>query len=84
MKLIKNMVNYKLNIITADDLMRYASEFNIQVTRSQAEKIAGYLRGKNFDLFDDHVRGQVIREIAKITGPKTAREINRLFNQFTK
>ncbi|RST73835.1 DUF2624 domain-containing protein [Siminovitchia acidinfaciens] len=84
MKLIKNMVNYKLNMITADDLMKYASEFNIQLTASQAEKIAVYLRGKNFDLFDDNVRSKIIREIAKITGPKTAKEINQLFIQLTK
>lgn len=84
MKMIKNMVNYKLNMITADDLMKYAGEFNIQVTKHQAEKIAAYLRGKNFDLFDDKVRTKIIREIAKITNPKTAKEINQLFIQFTK
>lgn len=84
MKLIKNMVNYKLNMITADDLMKYSGEFNIQLTRRQAEKIASYLRGKNFDLFDDNVRTKIIREIAKITGPKTAKDINQLFIQFTK
>lgn len=84
MKLIKNMVNYKLNMITADDLMKYAGEFNIQVTKRQAEKIAAYLRGKSFDLFDDNTRTKIIREIAKITSPKTAKEINQLFIHFTK
>lgn len=77
------MVNYKVNIITAEELMKYANQFQIKVTRGQAEKIASYLRGKNLDIFDDRVRSQIIREIAKITGPNTARELNKLFILFT-
>jgi len=84
MKLIKNMVNLKINAITADELMKYASQFQIKLSKNQAEKIAAYLRGKNFDIFDDHVRSRIIREVAKIAGPRTAKEINQLFIQLSK
>ncbi len=50
------MVNYKVNMITAEELMKYAQQFQIKVTMNQSEKIASYLRGKNFDIFDDRVR----------------------------
>ncbi|GIN73587.1 tRNA methyltransferase [Bacillus sp. J14TS2] len=83
MKLIKNMVNLKVNMITAEELLKYAKQFNFEVSRDEAEKVAAYLRGKNLDIFDDRTRSQIIREIAKIAGPKTAKELNKLFIQFT-
>lgn len=84
MKMIKNMVNYKVNTITADDLLKYAKQFNFNVTRAEAEKVATFLRGKNMDIFDDATRARIIREIARISGPETAKELNKLFIQFTK
>ncbi|MBS4199687.1 DUF2624 domain-containing protein [Bacillus sp. FJAT-49732] len=84
MKLIQNMINMKVNVITADELLKYAGQYNINISRSQAEKVAAFLRGKNFDIFNDQTRSQIIREVAKIAGPKTAKEINKLFIQFTR
>lgn len=77
------MVNYKINSITTEDLLKYASQVNIQIAKPQAEKIANYLHGKNLDIFDDRTRSQVIKEVAKVAGPETARELNKLFIQFT-
>lgn len=83
MKMIKNMVNLKINMITADDLLKYGGQFNISISRSEAEKIAKYLRGKNFDIFDDRDRTTIIKEVAKIAGRDKAMELNKLFIQFT-
>ncbi|MBM7716279.1 DUF2624 domain-containing protein [Siminovitchia sp. FSL H7-0308] len=83
MNLLKNMVNFKVNMITGNELLKYANQFNIQLSKTEAEKIATYLRGKNFDIFDERIRTKIIREVAKITGPKTAKEINKLMVQFT-
>ncbi|MCR2820411.1 DUF2624 domain-containing protein [Lederbergia panacisoli] len=84
MKFIQNMVNMKINVMTTDELMKYAGQYNIKLSRPQAEKIAAFLRGKNFDVFDDKSRSQIIREVAKIAGPNTAKEINKLFIQLTR
>ncbi len=78
------MVNFKVNMITSEELLKYAKQFNFDVSKDEAEKIATYLRGKNLDIFDDRTRSQIIREVAKISGPKTAKELNKLFIQFTK
>lgn len=78
------MVNFKVNMITSEELLKYARQFNFEVSKDEAEKIATYLRGKNLDIFDDRIRSQIIREVAKISGPKTAKELNKLFIQFTK
>ncbi|GLB58223.1 DUF2624 domain-containing protein [Cytobacillus sp. NCCP-133] len=84
MKIFENIINHKLSNITADELLKYGEQFNINITKPQALKIADYLRGKQINIFNDRERTKVIKEIAKIAGPETAREVNRLFLQFTK
>lgn len=84
MKFIQNMINMKINVITSDELLKYARQYNINLSKPQAEKISAFLKGKNFDIFKDQTRTQIIREIAKIAGPNTAKEINKLFIQLTR
>lgn len=78
MKLIQNMVNYKVNIITGAELFKYARQFNVKISREDAEKIADYVRGKQLDIFDDQARSKALKDIAKITSPLTAKEINQI------
>jgi hypothetical protein len=82
--IFENIINHKIRNITADELLKYASQFQISITKAQAQKIAGYLRGKQVNIFNDSERTSLIKEIARITGPETAREVNKLFIQFTK
>lgn len=84
MKIFENIINHKINSITSEELIKYANQFQIPITKAQASKIASYLRGKNVNIFINSERIKLIKEIAKITGPDTAKEINRLFLQFTK
>jgi len=83
-KIFENIINHKINTITADELLKYAGQFNISVNRQQAKKIAEYLRGKKINIFDNTQRTQLIKEIAKTAGPETAREVNKLFMELTK
>lgn len=84
MTIFQSIINHKINTITAEELLKYADQFKISVTRQQAGKIAEYLRGKNVNIFDDSQRAQLVKEIAKAAGPATAREVNKLFIQLTK
>ncbi|WP_409270677.1 DUF2624 domain-containing protein [Neobacillus sp. SCS-31] len=83
MKIFENIINHKINTITTDELLNYAAQFEIAISRSQASKIATYLRGSNVNIFDNAQRTAIIKEIAKISGPDTAREVNKLFLKFT-
>jgi uncharacterized protein (DUF697 family) len=83
-KIFENIINHKINTITAEELLKYAKQFHIKITKQQAQEIANYLRGSQVNIFDDSGRKKVIKEIAKIAGPETAKELNRLFIQFTK
>jgi hypothetical protein len=82
--IFENIINHKINTITADELLKYAKQFNIAINRQQSRKIAEYLRGKNINIFDDAERAKLVKEIAKAAGPVTAREVNKMFMQFTK
>ncbi|MHC0035890.1 DUF2624 domain-containing protein [Pseudoneobacillus sp. C159] len=84
MKIFENIINHKINTITADELLKYAKQFQVKITREQATNIAQYLRSEKVNIFEDSARAALVREIAKIAGPDTAREVNRLFIQFTK
>ncbi|WP_413308732.1 DUF2624 domain-containing protein [Bacillus sp. 1P10SD] len=84
MKIFENIINHKINTITAEELVKYANQFNIKVNQQQARKIAEYLRGKNINIFDDTQRSKLVKEIARAAGPETAREVNKLLMQFTK
>jgi hypothetical protein len=83
-KIFENIINHKINTITGEELLKYANQFNIKVNRQQANKVAQYLQGKNVNIFDARQRATLVKEIAKIAGPETAREVNKLFVQFTK
>jgi Protein of unknown function (DUF2624) len=84
MSLFENIINHKISTITAEELLKYAKQFQISITRSEAAQIASYLRGTSVNIFSDVERGKLVKEIAKIAGVDTAREVNRLFLQFTK
>ncbi len=84
MKLIENFINHKISTITGDELLKFARQFQLEVTKEQAEKIAAYLRKKQINIFNTRERVQLIKEIAKVSGPEVAKEVNRLFVMFTK
>jgi TRAP-type C4-dicarboxylate transport system substrate-binding protein len=84
MKIFESIMNHKINTITGEELMKYASQFQINITAKQAEKIAQYLRNKKVNIFEPKERAALVKEIAKIAGPETAKEVNKLFIQFTK
>lgn len=84
LQIFENIINHKLKSITAQELLKYATQFQIKLSKNQAEKIAQYLRGNTLNIFQDSERAQIIKDIAKIAGPETAREINKLFLSFAK
>ena len=84
MKFLENIINMKINGITGRELMKYGRQFDIHVTEKQAETIASFVRGKNMNIFNDRDRAKVIKEIAKVAGPETAKKVNRLFLDLTK
>lgn len=84
MILFQQIINQKMNTITADELMSYSRQFNIPLSREQAKKVADAIRGKNINIFDANERMALIKKIAGITSPETAKQVNSLFQKFVK
>jgi Protein of unknown function (DUF2624) len=84
MSIFQNIINHKLNTMTADELLQYADQYQISLSRNEATRIANYIKGKKVNIFNDGERSQLIRELAKITNIHTAKEVNRLLSSFTK
>lgn len=84
MSIFQNIINHKLNTMTADELLQYANQYQISLSRKEATQIADYVKGKKVNIFNDGERSQLIRELAKITNIHTAKEVNRLLSSFTK
>ncbi|MEQ2526207.1 DUF2624 domain-containing protein [Bacillaceae bacterium CLA-AA-H227] len=78
LNIFQSIINHKVNTITGRDLIKYGNQFQISITKDQAETIASYLRGKNVNVFDEAERNKVIKEIAKVAGSDTAQQVNRL------
>lgn len=83
LKIFENIINHKINTISGEELLRYAKQFNISVTEQETNKVAEYLRSTKVNIFNNKDRTRLIKEIAKISGSKTAREVNQLFLLFT-
>ena len=84
MSIFQNIINHKLNTMTADELLQYANQYQISLSRKEASQIANYVKGKKVNIFNDGERSQLIRELAKITNIHTAKEVNKLLSSFTK
>lgn len=84
MKIFENIINHKISNITGDELLKYAEPLKIEVTKDQANKIAKYLRSNKVNVFDDRERVKLIKEIAKIAGHETAKEVNKIFTLIAK
>ncbi|WP_235848405.1 DUF2624 domain-containing protein [Litchfieldia alkalitelluris] len=87
MNIYHKIVNQKIKTLTVDELLSYSSQYDIPLTKPQAQKAIKYLRSKadtKIDIFDAEERKKLLREIAKVTSPDVARQLNSLFNQFAK
>jgi hypothetical protein len=84
MSIFQNIINHKINTITAEELLKYADQYQISISRKEATQIAHFLKGKKVNIFNDGERSQLIKELAKITNIQTAKEVNRLLSSFTK
>lgn len=82
MILFQKIVNQKINNISTEELMQYARQNNIQIGRPQAVEVVKLMRGKNINLFNETERSQLLQNIANITSPQTAQQVNQIFKQF--
>ena len=84
MNLIKQIVNKKLNHISTKELLKYSKEYDVPITTAQADQIVGLMKGKNINIYDNDERLALLKQIAQVTSPATAQQVNTLFQQLLK
>ncbi|MFT8320366.1 MAG: DUF2624 domain-containing protein [Bacillus sp. (in: firmicutes)] len=84
MKIFENIINHKISNITSTELLKYSKQFKIAISDDEAVTLANHLNGKKINIFNPTERSKLIRDIAKLTSPATAKEVNQLFNLFAK
>ncbi|MFC0522587.1 DUF2624 domain-containing protein [Pontibacillus salicampi] len=82
--MIKQVVHQKLKNITAEDLIAYGKEYEIQLTKDQAKAIVAYLKQTDLNPLEEKDRLKALKKLAQITDPKTAQKVNRIFQQMIK
>lgn len=84
MNLIKQLVNKKLNHISTKELLKYSKEYDVPITTAQADQIVGLMKGKDINIYDNDERLALLKQIAQVTSPATAQQVNTLFQQLLK
>ncbi|MFP3124562.1 DUF2624 domain-containing protein [Ectobacillus funiculus] len=78
MNFIQQIVNKKLNNITTNELLKLSKEYQIPITEDQAQKIVSLIKGKNINIYSHIERIELIKQIAQVTSPSTAQQVNTL------
>ena len=74
----------KLNHISTKELQKYSKEYDVPITNAQADQIVGLMKGKNINIYDNDERLALLKQIAQVTSPATAQQVNTLFQQLLK
>ncbi|RYM02226.1 DUF2624 family protein [Sporolactobacillus sp. THM7-7] len=78
---IQQMVNQRINQVTADELYQYAVKYGISITKSQAVRISSRVRGKNIDLFSTSGKAALQRILSEEMSPGQAAELKKRFEE---
>ena len=56
MSIFQKIINHKINNITTDELLKYATQFKISISRKEATQVAQFYKGKKVNIFDNQER----------------------------
>ncbi|WP_070120651.1 DUF2624 domain-containing protein [Bacillus marinisedimentorum] len=84
MNLFQSVVNQKLNTLDAEELLKYAALYKLNISKKEAQQIAAMMNGKNINIFNDSERKKLLQKIARQVNPELAKELHHLFKQFMK
>lgn len=76
---VKQMVTKKLKEISSHELLSYSRQYQITLTKKQADNIAAYLKQNQLDPFRESDRLQMFKKLSQITDVETAKKTQKLF-----
>jgi hypothetical protein len=81
---LQQMINHKLNNLSGEELIALASQYNIQLTETQAAQIIRILRQEKIDVSDVEQRERIIKKIEAVTNPQVAQTIKVMFQSIVR
>ncbi|MGM7702020.1 DUF2624 family protein [Pseudalkalibacillus sp. Hm43] len=81
---LQQMINHKLNTLSAEELIALASQYNIQLTNTQATQIVRILREEKIDVANVQQRDRIIKKIEAVTNPQVAQTIQTMFQSIVR
>ncbi len=81
---LQQMINHKLNTLSAEELIALASQYNIQLTNTQASQIVRILREEKIDVANVQQRERIIKKIEAVTNPQVAQTIQTMFQSIVR
>lgn len=78
---IQQIVNQRINQVSAEELYQQAVQLNLPVSKAQAERIAEQVHGKNINLFEASGQQTLLAILSEELGPETANELYLYFQQ---
>ncbi|MCA0992916.1 DUF2624 family protein [Bacillus hwajinpoensis] len=76
------LVNFKLNRITAEELLQLSKQYGITLTTGDAKKIVQILKQENIDIANQTQRKRILLKISREVSPSVASRVNKLMLSF--
>ncbi|QHA92613.1 DUF2624 family protein [Bacillus sp. N1-1] len=76
------LVNFKLNRITAEELLQLSKQYGITLTAGDAKKIVQILKQENIDIANQTQRKRILLKISREVNPSVASRVNKLMLSF--
>lgn len=80
--IIAHFVNQKLNSMGPKELITLAAQYQLPISKKEAEQIVGILRRQTIDINNLSQRRQIINTIAKEVSPEKANYIQYLIQTY--
>ncbi|MCY9218401.1 DUF2624 domain-containing protein [Bacillus haynesii] len=82
MILFQKIVLQRLNQVTADEVLKYAKQYGIHVTKTQALEVEKLVKGKNINIFNEEERNKLLKQVEAVTSKEAVQLLNQLFAQY--
>ncbi|KHF41862.1 DUF2624 family protein [Halalkalibacter okhensis] len=81
--IMQQLVNNKVNSLTANELLNLASQYNINLSKQQAEKVIAILRSEQIDVANQAQVQRMIQRLQTEVDPYVSSVIQQLLQQFS-
>ncbi|MCY7792179.1 DUF2624 domain-containing protein [Bacillus haynesii] len=82
MILFQKIVLQRLNQVTADEVLKYAKQYGIHVTKTQALEVEKLVKGKNINIFNEEERNKLLKQVEAVASKEAVQLLNKLFAQY--